>query len=98
MTWEPPPGTSTVYLCAAVSQIDACERDPSGSARINVENTIAVAERCAAAGAFVVFLSTTMVGHRTKSLSLLMTTKFAHVLANIQLMRIDNMSSCMQVL
>jgi dTDP-4-dehydrorhamnose reductase len=60
-SWRPPPGTGPVYICAAISQIDACERDPTESAQVNTEGPITIARRCAESGAFVVFLSTSQV-------------------------------------
>jgi dTDP-4-dehydrorhamnose reductase len=59
-TWDGPP-VSVAYLCAAVARLDACRRDPEGSARVNVEGTCRLAAALAATGAFVVYLSTNQV-------------------------------------
>ena len=40
---------------------DACRNDPAGTRHINVSRTVELAERLAANGAFVVFLSTSLV-------------------------------------
>lgn len=58
--WDGPP-VSVVYLCAAVARLDACERDPGGTARVNVDGVAAVARTLAARGAFPVFFSTNHV-------------------------------------
>src|SRR5579864_2625500 len=34
--WEPPPGIAAACICAAVARLDACARDPAGSAHVNV--------------------------------------------------------------
>lgn len=59
--WQPPAGVEAAFLCAAVTAIAACERDPAGTRLLNVERTVALARRLEAAGAFVVFLSTNQV-------------------------------------
>jgi len=58
--WMGPP-VSVVYLCAALTKLDSCERDPAGSARINVEGTLRFAELMRSQGAFAVFFSTNHV-------------------------------------
>lgn len=59
--WRPPPRVSVAFLCAAVTNLRACEEDPVGSARVNVAGTLDVARALADSGAFVVFLSTNLV-------------------------------------
>lgn len=59
--WEPPPRTNAVGLFAAVSRPAACAADPAASARINVTQTLALAERLIARGIYVLFLSTNQV-------------------------------------
>ena len=63
--WSPPPGTQAVCLCAAIARLAVCAGDPEGSARINVVQTLALAEKFLAHGISVVFLSTNQVfdGH-----------------------------------
>lgn len=52
---------STVFLCAAVTKLSACEADRVGTRLINVDNTLKVARHFAAKGAFVVGFSTNLV-------------------------------------
>lgn len=59
--WEPPTGVDAVCIFAAVSRLAACASDPQGSARINVAQTLALAERLLASGIYVLFLSTNQV-------------------------------------
>jgi len=59
--WRPPRPVSVAYLCAAVTSIDECRRDPTRAFRVNVENTVALARSLAEADAFVVFPSTNLV-------------------------------------
>lgn len=59
--WEPPPGTRAACLCAAIARLAACAADPQGSGRINVEQTLALAEKLLAHGVYVLFLSTNQV-------------------------------------
>ncbi|OGS36227.1 MAG: hypothetical protein A2506_10575 [Elusimicrobia bacterium RIFOXYD12_FULL_66_9] len=59
--WRPPEGVSLAFLCAAAARLEACRRDPEGSARVNVTGTLAVARALSAAGAFVVGFSSDRV-------------------------------------
>src|SRR5450631_342704 len=59
--WEPPSGTTAACIFAAMARIAACEADPAASASINVEQTLAVADRLLRRGAHVVFLSSNQV-------------------------------------
>ncbi len=59
--WRPPCQVSVAYLCAAVSTVDHCRRDPIQSAIVNVHNTVALAKALVASGTFVIFPSTTLV-------------------------------------
>ena len=47
-----------VVLSAALTSVVACERDPAGTGRINVDGSLVVAESARQAGARMVFLST----------------------------------------
>jgi len=49
------------FVCAGVTSMAECERDPRGTARINVEAVEAVSRELLARGAFVIFLSTDRV-------------------------------------
>jgi dTDP-4-dehydrorhamnose reductase len=59
--WEPPADISAACIFAAVSRLAACASDPEGSARINVEQTLALVGRLLARGIYVLFLSTNQV-------------------------------------
>lgn len=59
--WELPDRVAVAYLCAAIASIDKCESDPAGTRRINVERTLALAERLRDRGGHLVFLSTNQV-------------------------------------
>lgn len=60
-TWHPPEGVAVAYLCAAVTSLEQCRTHPHQSAQINVDHTVALAERLVSAGAFVIFPSTNLV-------------------------------------
>lgn len=60
-TWRLPEGVTGAVLCAAVTSLERCRREPEFSTRINVHHTSTLAERLAVAGAFVVFPSTNLV-------------------------------------
>ena len=59
--WHPPCQVSVAYLCAAMSKVDDCRKHPKHSEIVNVRNTVALAKILVASGAFVIFLSTTLV-------------------------------------
>ena len=60
-TWKIPDGVDAAIICASVSGIDACERDPTGTFSVNVTATITLADRLSAKGAKVSFLSSSQV-------------------------------------
>jgi dTDP-4-dehydrorhamnose reductase len=66
-SWEPPAGTTAACILAAVARIAACENDPVGSAFINVDQTLALADRLLGFGAAVLFVSTNQVFDGTRS-------------------------------
>jgi dTDP-4-dehydrorhamnose reductase len=59
--WPVPPGIGAACLCAAVARLADCAADPIGSARINVEHSVALAQRLSARGIYTLFLSTNQV-------------------------------------
>lgn len=59
--WPVPPGTEAACICAAVARVADCAADPIGSARINVEHSVALIERLVARGIHVLYLSTNQV-------------------------------------
>ncbi len=60
-SFEPPPQTQAVCVCAAIARIAACAADPHGTSFINVDQTLAFADRFLARGIYVLFLSTNQV-------------------------------------
>lgn len=60
-SWQLPDRVAVAYLCAAVTSIDACRRDPGGTRAMNVDRTLALASQLRERGAHVVFLSTNQV-------------------------------------
>lgn len=64
--WCPPCAIDVAYIFAAVTSLAACEADPPGSYRINVENTVRIARSLLDSGAEVVFPSTNHVFDGTK--------------------------------
>lgn len=59
--WEPPAGTRSACIFAAIARLAACASDPTGSAHINVTQTLTLIERLIARGIHVLFLSTNQV-------------------------------------
>jgi len=58
--WTPPPA-SVAYLCAAITSQDQCRTHREESRAVNVEGTIALAEKLVRQGTQVVFPSTNLV-------------------------------------
>ncbi len=56
-----PEKVSVAFLCVAFNSLDYCRREPVKTARMNVDNTVKLAEKLVKAGTFVVFLSTNLV-------------------------------------
>src|SRR5580704_4094274 len=59
--FEPPAGVTSACILAAVSRLGDCARDPAGSARVNVDGTLALADRLIARGVHVLFISSDKV-------------------------------------
>ena len=59
--WGPPEQTRAACLAAAVARIAQCEADPAGSALINCDGTIQLAERLSRRGIYTLFLSSNQV-------------------------------------
>ena len=59
--WQPPAETHAVCIFAAVGHLVDCQRDPVGSALINVTRTVELVERLVARDIYVLFLSTNQV-------------------------------------
>src|SRR5882757_478488 len=48
--WQPPAGASAACIFAANARLAACAADPSGSAYVNVDQTLALADKLTACG------------------------------------------------
>lgn len=59
--WSPPAGCRAAVLCAAITSLESCRRDPTGTGHINVTQTLRLTERLLEAGVFVVFISSNLV-------------------------------------
>ncbi|HWZ46731.1 MAG TPA: sugar nucleotide-binding protein [Herbaspirillum sp.] len=60
--WHLPPAPIDIaFLCAAITSQAQCENQPEASAQVNVLHTVQLARQLAAAGAFVIFVSTNLV-------------------------------------
>jgi dTDP-4-dehydrorhamnose reductase len=59
--WQPPVPLDAAFLCAAVTSIDQCHTQPEKSRRINVENTLSLAEKISKNGAALFFPSSNLV-------------------------------------
>ena len=60
-SWSLPGPVSVAFLLAAAANQASCCADPAVSRRINVDHTVALAQRLVGQGAFVVFTSTNLV-------------------------------------
>jgi dTDP-4-dehydrorhamnose reductase len=60
-SWQCPEPVDVAVVCAAVSNLEACSRDPVASAKINVQGISALVRNLTGQGAFVIFLSTNQV-------------------------------------
>ena len=60
-SWEPPTGTTSACLCAAVARLADCAADPQGTAHLNVIQTGALIEKLLRRDIAVLFLSTNQV-------------------------------------
>src|SRR5690348_15009641 len=59
--WPIPEDVSSAVICAAIPLIDACEKDPVGTARVNAVGTLALVRRLVERNIFTVFCSTNQV-------------------------------------
>ncbi len=60
-SWKLPDISSAAILCAATTSLKICEADPQGTHKINTKATIILADRLAAQGSGITFLSTSRV-------------------------------------
>jgi len=66
--WPVIPECRAAVLCAAITSLDQCRRDPAGTRQVNVVNTLELAKLLAARGCFVVFISSNLVFDGSKPL------------------------------
>ena len=66
--WPVLPLCRSAVLCAAITSLDQCRRDPTGTRRINVEQTLRLADKLVSQGTFVVFVSSNLVFDGSKPL------------------------------
>lgn len=59
--WPIPDNVTSAVICAAIPLIDACEKAPVGTARVNVVGTLALVRRLVERNVFTVFCSTNQV-------------------------------------
>src|ERR1700691_5279456 len=59
--WEPPQGTTSACVCAAVARLADCAADPQASAHINVRQTLLLVDKLLHYGIYVLFVSTNQV-------------------------------------
>ena len=59
--WESPQPIAVAVICAGVTRLEACRKDPEASAHVNVQSIGALAKTFASDGTFVVYLSTNQV-------------------------------------
>ena len=65
-SWTCPLPISVAYLCAGVTGLESCRREPVPTARVNIDGISTLAQNLVAHGAFVVYLSTNQVFDGTK--------------------------------
>ena len=59
--WPTPDSVAVAVVCAGVTRMGDCRRDPMGTSRVNVHGVSVLVEKLVADGAFVIFLSTNQV-------------------------------------
>lgn len=59
--WELPKSIQISFVCAGVTVLKDCERNPSETSRVNVDNTLSLIQRLLDIGSKVVYLSTVAV-------------------------------------
>jgi dTDP-4-dehydrorhamnose reductase len=65
--WPIPERIDAACICAAVTRLNDCARDPAGSAGVNVSGTVTLADRLLTHGIPVLFLSTDKVFDGTRA-------------------------------
>ena len=60
-SWSFPSGVDTAFICAGVTKLEECRKDPDISRRVNVDGTCKLIKNLIRKGVFVVYLSTNQV-------------------------------------
>ena len=60
-SWQLPSRVSVAVICAGVTKIEDCGRDPAVTSRINVESVIRLTNKLATSDTFIIYLSTNQV-------------------------------------
>lgn len=60
-SWPPLPPCRAAVLCAAITSLEHCRREPAATRLINVTRQLELAQRLASQGTFVVFISSNQV-------------------------------------
>jgi dTDP-4-dehydrorhamnose reductase len=60
-SWQLPSRVSVAVICAGVTKIEDCGRDPAATSRINVESVIRLTNKLATSDTFIIYLSTNQV-------------------------------------
>ncbi|MDO8603595.1 MAG: sugar nucleotide-binding protein [Candidatus Omnitrophota bacterium] len=60
-SWSFPSGIDTAFICAGVTKLEECRRDPDTSRRVNVDGTCKLIKNLINKGIFVIYLSTNQV-------------------------------------
>jgi dTDP-4-dehydrorhamnose reductase len=59
--WRPLERPTVACICAAATSLEYCRANPAASRKLNVDNTIAMAQSLVDSGAFVIYLSSSLV-------------------------------------
>ena len=64
-SWDIPEGIDKVFLCASVTKMEQCRRQPEESKRVNVDNMLLLAARLSERGISIIYPSTSQLfdGH-----------------------------------
>ena len=59
--WKCPWPVNVAYICAGITNLEACKHDSEGTANINVKGTFTLVKNLVRSGAFVIYLSSNQV-------------------------------------
>lgn len=60
-SWSFPSGIDIAFICAGVTKLEECEKNPDASRRVNVDGTCKLIKNLIRKGVFVIYLSTNQV-------------------------------------